>query len=50
MMILNSKKFFLEHGISVFLEKGLGSFQTFLILQIGDKPEVLKHSKNSFEN
>jgi hypothetical protein len=32
---------FSEHAIRVFLENGLGSFQTFLILQISDKPEVL---------
>jgi hypothetical protein len=28
--------------IRVFLENGLGSFQTFLILQFSDKPQVLK--------
>jgi hypothetical protein len=39
---------FSEHGITVFLENGLGSFQTFLILQISDKPEVLKRFQKQF--
>jgi hypothetical protein len=33
-MFLNSKKVFLELEIRVLLEKGLGSFQAFLILLI----------------
>jgi hypothetical protein len=36
---------FSEHGI---LENGLGSFQTFIILQILDKPEVLKRFQKQF--
>jgi hypothetical protein len=39
---------FSELGIIVFLENGLGSFQTFLILQIWDKPEVLKRFQKQF--
>jgi hypothetical protein len=35
-------KVFSELGIRVFLENGAGSFETFLILQISDKPETLK--------
>jgi hypothetical protein len=41
---------FSEHGIRVFLEKGLGSFQIFLILQILDEPEVIKRFLKQFEN
>jgi hypothetical protein len=33
---------FSEHEIRVFIENGLGSFQTFLILQIWDKEEMIK--------
>jgi hypothetical protein len=47
-MFLNSKKSFQEHGIRVFHEKGLGSFQTFLIIQIWDKPDVLKTFQKQF--
>jgi hypothetical protein len=32
----------------LFFENGLGSFQTFLILQISDKPEVLKRFYKQF--
>jgi hypothetical protein len=32
--IFKPKEVFSEHVIRIFLEKGLGSFQTFLILQI----------------
>jgi hypothetical protein len=39
---------FSEHGIRVFLENGLGSFQTFLFLQISDKPEQLKRFQKQF--
>jgi hypothetical protein len=39
---------FSELEIRVFLENGLGSFQTFLIVQISDKPEVLKRYKKQF--
>jgi hypothetical protein len=36
---------FLDVEITIFLGNGLGSFQKFLILQISDKPEVLKRFK-----
>jgi hypothetical protein len=39
---------FSEHGIRVFIENGLGSFQAFLNLQIRDKPEVLKRFQKQF--
>jgi hypothetical protein len=39
---------FSELEIRVFLENGLGSFQTFLILQISDKPDVLKRFQKQF--
>jgi hypothetical protein len=39
---------FSEHGIRLFLENGLGSFLTFLILQICDKPDVLKTFQKQF--
>jgi hypothetical protein len=39
---------FSKHGIRVFLENGLGSFQTFLILQISDKPDVLQTFQKQF--
>jgi hypothetical protein len=42
------QKDFLEFGIRVILENGIGSFQTFLILQIWDKPEVLKRCQKQF--
>jgi hypothetical protein len=45
MMFLN---FFSEHEIIVFIENGLESFQTFLILQITDKPEVIKRFQKQF--
>jgi hypothetical protein len=41
---------FSEHVIRTFLENGLRSFQKFHILQISDKTEVQKNSKNIFEN
>jgi hypothetical protein len=37
---------FSELGIRVFLENGLGKFQTFLILRIWDKTEVIKRFQN----
>jgi hypothetical protein len=37
-----------KHGIRVFLENGFGSFQTFLILQFSDKPDVLKTFQKQF--
>jgi hypothetical protein len=40
--VLKLEEVFSELEIRVFLENGLGSFQTFFILQISDKPEVLK--------
>jgi hypothetical protein len=33
---------FSELGIRVFLENGLESYKAFLILQIRDKPEMIK--------
>jgi hypothetical protein len=39
---------FSELGIRIFFENGLGSFQTFLILQILEKPEVLKRFQKQF--
>jgi hypothetical protein len=44
----NLQQDFSELGITVFLEDGLGSFQTFLIFQIWDKPEVLKRFQKQF--
>jgi hypothetical protein len=35
-------------GIRVFLDNGLGSFHTFLVLQIKDKPEMLKRIQKQF--
>jgi hypothetical protein len=40
-VIYKLQKYLSELGIKVFLENGLGSFLTFLILQIRDKLEVL---------
>jgi hypothetical protein len=37
-----------EHEIRVLLENGLGSFHTFLILQISYKLEVLKRFQKQF--
>jgi hypothetical protein len=37
-----------ELEIRIFLKNGIGSFQTFLILQISDKLEVLKRSQKQF--
>jgi hypothetical protein len=48
MMFLNLFSDFSELGMRVFLEKGLGSFQTLLIFQISDKPEVLKRFQKQF--
>jgi hypothetical protein len=39
---------FSELEIKVFLENGLGSFQAFHILQLLDKPEVLKTFQKHF--
>jgi hypothetical protein len=39
---------FLEHKIREFHENGLGNFQAFFILQISDKPEVLKRFQKQF--
>jgi hypothetical protein len=47
---LNLLDNFSEHGIRVFLENGLGSFQTSLILKIWDKPEVIKKFQKQFWN
>jgi hypothetical protein len=46
--VFKLKEDFSEHGIRVFLENGLRSFQTFLILQITDKSEVLKRFQKLF--
>jgi hypothetical protein len=42
MMFFKLQEVFSDLGIKVFLENGLGSFRSFLILQIWDKPEVLE--------
>jgi hypothetical protein len=39
---------FSEHGIRKFLGNELGSFQTFLVLHISDKPGVLKRFQKQF--
>jgi hypothetical protein len=42
-VVFKLQEVFSELEIRVFLENGLGSFQTFLIfLQISDKPKALK--------
>jgi hypothetical protein len=46
--VFKLQEVFSGHGIRVFLEIGLASFQTFLILQISDKPEVLKRFQKKF--
>jgi hypothetical protein len=46
--VFNLQEVFSEHEVTVFLEKGLGSFQTFLLLQISDKPDVLKTFQKQF--
>jgi hypothetical protein len=46
--ILKLQEDFSEYEIRVFFENGLGSFQIFLILQISDKPEVLKRFQRQF--
>jgi hypothetical protein len=46
-VFLNSMKSFKSLS-AVFLENGLGSFQTFLILKISDELEVLKRFKKQF--
>jgi hypothetical protein len=38
--VFKLQEVFSELGIKLFLEKGLGSFKTFLILQISDNSEV----------
>jgi hypothetical protein len=48
MMFLKIQEIFSEHEIRVFLEKGHGSFQTFLILQFWNKPDVLKTFQKPF--
>jgi hypothetical protein len=44
----NLQEEFKEFGIRVILENGIGSFQTFLILQIWDKPQMLKRFQKQF--
>jgi hypothetical protein len=46
--VFKLQEIFSELEIRVFLEIGLGSFQTFLILQNSDKPEVRKKSQKPF--
>jgi hypothetical protein len=46
--IFKLQEVFSELGIRVFLENGLENFQTFLILQILDKPEMLKRFQKQF--
>jgi hypothetical protein len=40
--VLKPQEVFSEFEIRAFLENGLGSFQTFFILKISEKLEVLK--------
>jgi hypothetical protein len=46
--VLKLQEGFSELEIRVFLGNGLGSFQTFLILQISNKPDVLKIFQTQF--
>jgi hypothetical protein len=46
--VFKLQEVFSELEIRVFLENGLGSFQTFLILQISDKPEALERFQKQF--
>jgi hypothetical protein len=46
--IFKLQEFVSELGITVFRENGLGSFQTFLILQIWEKPELLWRFQKQF--
>jgi hypothetical protein len=46
--VLKLQVVFSELEIRLFLENGFESFQTFLILQICDKPEVLKRFQKQF--
>jgi hypothetical protein len=46
--IFKLQKDFSELGIRVIYENDIGSFQTFLILHIKDKPEVLKRFQKQF--
>jgi hypothetical protein len=46
--VFKLQKDFSKHEIRVFLEKRLGCFQTFLILQIWDKPDVLETFQKQF--
>jgi hypothetical protein len=46
--VFKLQEVFSELQNTVFLENGAGSFQTFLILQISDKPEVLKRFQKQF--
>jgi hypothetical protein len=46
--VFNLQKYFSEHEIRVFIENELESFHTFFILQIWDKPEVIKIFQKQF--
>jgi hypothetical protein len=46
--VFKLQEVFSELEIRVFLVNGLESFQTFLILQISDKPEALKRFQKQF--
>jgi hypothetical protein len=47
-VVFKLREVFSELEIRVFLENGLGIFHTFLILQISDKPKVLKRFQKHF--
>jgi hypothetical protein len=46
--VIKLQEVFSEHEIRVFIENGLVNFQTFLILQISNKPEVIKTFQKLF--
>jgi hypothetical protein len=46
--VFKLKEAFSELEIRVFRENGLENFQTFLILKISDKPEMLKRFQKQF--
>jgi hypothetical protein len=46
--VFKLQEVFSEIKIRVFLQNGLESFQTFLMLKISDKPEVLKRCQKQF--
>jgi hypothetical protein len=46
--VFKLQEVFSEHEIRLFLVNGLESFQTFLIIQIWDKPGVIKRFQKQF--